>query len=239
MDGADRRARACIFDIGGVLTFAPRITDFEVFSRWEQAVGLGHGEITRRAQAAWEAGRKGDISEAQFHSQLGESLGWSAEQVEAFMGDFWAEYKGRPNTELIVYLAGLRQRCRTALLSNSFVGARERQQELNGITDLTVYSHEVGISKPDHRIFNMTCDWLRVPAEDAVFVDDIEVYVETARELGMHGVLFRNNEQAVAEIDIWLGSSRKDAASPRSPERVIERAAEFDEEPGPKPSSGL
>jgi HAD superfamily hydrolase (TIGR01509 family) len=125
------------------------------------------------------------------------------------MQDFWAEYKGTPNTGLIEYLAGLRQRCRTALLSNSFVGARERQQEVIGITDLVIYSHEVGISKPDRRIFDMTCRRLGVPTVHAVFVDDIELYVEAARKLGMHGVLFQNNEQVAAEIDAWLGSQNQ------------------------------
>jgi len=204
--GTDRRTRACIFDIGGVLSFAPRITDFEVFSRWEQATGLEHGEITRRAQAAWQAGRTGGISEEQFQRQLGENLSWSAQQVKAFMDDFWKEYRGAPNTELIAYLAGLRPRCRTALLSNSFAGARERQQELNDITDLVVYSHEVGISKPDRRIFTMTCAWLGVPAMHAAFVDDIGLYVDAARKLGMYGVLFVDNGQAMTEIDAWLKS---------------------------------
>lgn len=41
------------------------------------------------------------------------------------MSDLWAEYVGELNVELADFFAGLRARCRTAILSNSFVGARE------------------------------------------------------------------------------------------------------------------
>lgn len=52
-------------------------------------------------------------------------------------GDMWDEYLGTANTELTDYLAGLRPRYRTALLSNSFVGAREREEARYGFDELT------------------------------------------------------------------------------------------------------
>ena len=44
------------------------------------------------------------------------------------MADLWREYLGTANTELIEYARRLRPRYRTGILSNSFVGAREREQ---------------------------------------------------------------------------------------------------------------
>ena len=49
-------------------------------------------------------------------------------QLEAFMADLWREYLGTANTELIEYVRQLRPRYRTGILSNSFVGARERSR---------------------------------------------------------------------------------------------------------------
>jgi epoxide hydrolase-like predicted phosphatase len=196
---------AVVFDIGGVLTIAPRISDFRVFQRWETELGLEPGQIISRAHCAWESGRNGTITEDEFHRSLGESLVWDDEQVRAFMRDFWAEYRGTPNAELARYFANLRPSYRTALLSNSFVGAREKQQDLSEIADLIVYSHEVGISKPDHRIYEMVCERLGVDPNQASFLDDSESYVAAARAVGMRGILFRNNAQAIAEIDACLG----------------------------------
>ncbi|MEX2626162.1 MAG: hypothetical protein WD225_04725, partial [Ilumatobacteraceae bacterium] len=57
-----------------------------------------------------------------------------------FMDDLWAEYLGTPNTELIDYFTGLGGRVRTGILSNSFVGAREREQERYGSVTAATWS---------------------------------------------------------------------------------------------------
>jgi epoxide hydrolase-like predicted phosphatase len=196
--------KAIVFDIGGVLTIAPRISDFGVFDSWEEKLGLEPGQISLRAGSAWEGGRIGSISEKEVHRRLGKSLGWSDAQVTAFMVDFWKEYLGAPNTELAEYFRGLRPRYRTAILSNSFVGARERQREFSELTDLIIYSHEVGVSKPEYRIYELTRERLGVQAEQTVFLDDAEQNVAAACKVGMHGILFRDNAQAIADIEASL-----------------------------------
>jgi epoxide hydrolase-like predicted phosphatase len=201
---SDWPMKAVVFDIGGVLNIAPRISDFLVFRHWEDKLGLDPGQITHRARSAWESGRTGTITEEEFHSRLSQSLGWDDLQTRAFMADFWREYRGTPNAELIQYFTSLRPRCRTALLSNSFVGAREEQQDLSEITDLIVYSHEVGISKPDRRVYEIVDELLGVGPNQTFFLDDSEPYVAAARAVGMHGVLFHNNSQAITEIEAWL-----------------------------------
>ena len=46
----------------------------------------------------------------------------------------------------------------------------------------------------------MACERLgRQPAE-VLFLDDNEPSVEAARQFGMHGILFKNNAQAIADI---------------------------------------
>ncbi len=63
-----------------------------------------------------------------------------------------ASTSGTANTDLIEYARRLRPRYRTGILSNSFVGAREREQAAYGFEDLVdeiIYSHECGMSKPD------------------------------------------------------------------------------------------
>jgi epoxide hydrolase-like predicted phosphatase len=196
--------KAVVFDIGGVLKIAPRISEFKVFKSWEENLGLEPGQISSRTRSAWEGGRIGSISEEELHRHLGKSLGWDHAQVAAFMVDFWVEYAGTTNVELVEYFRGLRPRYRTAMLSNSFVGAREREQEFSELADLIIYSHEVGISKPEHRIYELACERLGVQAKQAVFLDDAEQYVAAAREVGMHGILFKGNAQAIADIEAWL-----------------------------------
>jgi len=92
--------RAVIFDIGGVLELTPP-TGFR--ERWEKSLGLGPGELDRRMDDVWRGGTLGTLSEPQVHSACAEGLGLSAQDLQAFMADFWAEYLGSANTELIDY----------------------------------------------------------------------------------------------------------------------------------------
>ncbi len=69
---------------------------------------------------------------------------------------------------------------------------------------MIIYSHEVGLAKPDPRIYALTCERLGVRPAEMVFLDDVEPIVEAAREFGIHAVLFEANAQAIGEIEALL-----------------------------------
>src|SRR5262249_48802127 len=155
--------RAIIFDIGGVLEITPKLG---VDEKLEQRLGLKPGELNERLHDVWRGGSIGTITLADVHRRIGEIMGMSEADVNAYMEDVWEEYLGTLNVELTEYFRQLRPRFITAILSNSFVGAREREQAHYGFEDMTdfiIYSHEVGISKPDRRIYELTCERLGVP----------------------------------------------------------------------------
>ncbi|MDQ3902011.1 MAG: HAD-IA family hydrolase, partial [Actinomycetota bacterium] len=187
--------RAVIFDIGGVLEDTTPTGHTE---RWEATLGLAPGQLDRTMLDMWQAGRIGKVSEAEVHAALAERLRLSPEQVDDFMAGWWEEYLGTLNGELTEYFASLRPGYRTGILSNSFVGAREREQQRYGFEDLTdviVYSHETGVAKPDPAACLLACERLGVAPEEAVFLDDREGAVAAARAVGMAAVLFRDNAQ--------------------------------------------
>jgi epoxide hydrolase-like predicted phosphatase len=197
--------RAVIVDIGGVLEYTPPTGHT---AAWEAELGLEPGELDRRMMDIWRGGSLGTVTEDEVHWALVERLGLSAAHLERFMAGVWEEYLGTLNGELTEWFAALRPRYRTGILSNSFVGAREKERERYGFEDLTdtiVYSHEVGVAKPDPAIYLLACERLDVRPEEAVFLDDREPAVEGARAVGMAAVLFRDNAQAIGEIEALLG----------------------------------
>jgi epoxide hydrolase-like predicted phosphatase len=196
--------QAVVFDIGGVLEITPSLG---VSQTWESRLGLAPGELEERMADAWLGGGVGTVSELQVHRALTERLGLDERQLADFTADFWREYLGTPNTELIEYARRLRPRYRTGILSNSFVGAREREQAAYGFEDLVdeiVYSHESGVGKPDPAIYALACERLQVEPARTVFLDDYEPYVEGARQAGIHAVLYRDNAQAIEDIERLL-----------------------------------
>jgi epoxide hydrolase-like predicted phosphatase len=193
--------RAVVFDIGGVLEVTPPLG---VAEAWEDRLGLGRGEIAERLGSVFQAGAVGAVTEAEVHRFAGQRLGIGPAGVNAFMSDLWAEYLGTLNTELAGYVASLRPAYRTGIISNSFVGAREREHEryhFDEYMDVIIYSHEVGISKPHHRIYELACERLDVRPAEMIFVDDLPDNTEAACDLGIHPVLFTTTAQAIADID--------------------------------------
>jgi epoxide hydrolase-like predicted phosphatase len=123
------------------------------------------------------------------------------------MRDHWDVYCGEPNAELAAYLGGLRPRYQTALLSNSFDGARREEEQryhYSQLVDLIIYSHEEGITKPNRRMYAHTCERLGRRPNEIVFLDDVERNVAAAAAYGLHAIRFRDNAQAIADMQACL-----------------------------------
>lgn len=58
--------------------------------------------------------------------------------------------------------------------------------------DHQFHSFQVGLAKPDPAFFHHIVEALGIRADEAVFVDDMEINVRGAREAGLHGVYFSN-----------------------------------------------
>jgi putative hydrolase of the HAD superfamily len=198
--------RAVVFDIGGVLEITP---DLGIDRMWETRLGLPAGEILERMRDVWRGGSIGTITLDDVHEALRDRLGLDDQTLAQYMADLWREYLGTANTELIEYARRLRPRYRTGIVSNSFVGAREREQaayEFEGLVEEIVYSHEAGFSKPDPRIYALICTRLNIPPGEMIFLDDTEACVAGARDAGIHAVRYQDNARAIAEIEKLLTS---------------------------------
>lgn len=72
--------------------------------------------------------------------------------------------------------------------------------------DLVMMSNEVGIEKPNAAIFELALELLNVPAQQAIFVDDVGENVQAAQRLGMAGLVHRDWAVTRPAIEAWLAS---------------------------------
>lgn len=96
---------------------------------------------------------------------------------------------------------------RTAILTNNI---REWGDFWRGsipidLFDVVVDSSEVGLRKPDHAIFQLTCDRLGVAPAAAVFLDDSPRHVRAAEAFGLAGIVFGDPGEGLAALDKVLG----------------------------------
>jgi epoxide hydrolase-like predicted phosphatase len=203
--------RAIAVDLGGVLE---RIDGPEEFlDRWRRRLGMTETDylgilLWPLTQADPDGGVKtGRVTEASLRQRYGAALGLTHAQTSEFMADLWDWYCGELDAELAGYVAGLRPRYRTGILSNSIDGARREEEARFGLAqlvDVVVYSHEIGVAKPDATAYLLLCEQLGVAPEELVFLDNRASNVEAARRLGIHAILHISTLESIMEIDSLL-----------------------------------
>jgi putative hydrolase of the HAD superfamily len=210
--------RAVISDFGGVLT-TPLLRSFVAF---QDETGISFEVLARAMQSAADRDgayplfelEKGNLTEAQFlellRDHLEPELGHRPE-LHRFRDIYFDALD--PNEPMVELMRDLKRRgYRMALLTNN---VREWEPlwrsmlPVDDIFEVVVDSGFVGVRKPDPPIYELTIERLGdgIAAEQCLFVDDVEVNVEAARELGMTAIHFRSSAQAVGEVEAALSAA--------------------------------
>jgi HAD superfamily hydrolase (TIGR01509 family) len=165
--------KAIIFDLGGVLLrtadFAPRerLANRLGMSRHELEMLIFGGESGDRAQ-------KGEISVESHWENLRKQLDTSPQELTDLVEAFFAD--DELDLSLVDYVRKLHTTYKTGLLSNAFGDLRliisERWHFEDAFDDMVI-SAEVGLVKPDARIFQLALKRLEVDACQTIFVDDM------------------------------------------------------------------
>src|ERR1700678_1676301 len=201
-DGAG--INAVILDYGEVLCHRPSEEQVarlaKVFGRDEKAF-----------QPLWEKNRgafdRGDLTGEAYWKMLARDAGMelSAEQLEQ-ISRWDVEMYAAVNWRMLAWLRQLRKGgIKTALLSNMHPAMIDHLREnfdWLDLFDFITFSAEVHLIKPERAIYEHTLRGLGVRAGEALFVDDREVNIQAARELGIHGVRFRKVEQLRRDLAV-------------------------------------
>jgi epoxide hydrolase-like predicted phosphatase len=169
------------------------------------------------AQSAEEDGvhplyalERGEISQPEFRHRLESRLNGRLD-FEHFQRLYFDHLD--PNREMIDFVRSLRERgLRTALCTNNVREWeplwRAKLPEIDEVFQVVVDSAFVGTRKPEREIYDITLERLGgVPPGECVFVDDVDVNCQAARELGMHAVRFEDTDRAIAEVEELLSRS--------------------------------
>ncbi|MCL5997749.1 MAG: HAD family phosphatase [Chloroflexi bacterium] len=199
--------QAVIFDIGGVLI---RTEDWSPRRRWEERLGLPERGLSAAVFDSEVALRAaiGQATDEDVWRYVGNRFALDPQQLGQLQMDFWSG--DRLDVDLCQFLADLRPRFKTGILSNTWPHMPATNKRLFGFdapVDAAVYSFNEGITKPSPHIYRVALERLGVRPEQAVFVDDFIENIDAAREVGMPAVWFRSREQAVTELQRYFGGN--------------------------------
>jgi len=89
--------------------------------------------------------------------------------------------------------ARLKRTVKLLIISNTnALNARCIEKDTRDLTDLAVYSFEIGVMKPHRRIFRKALRVSSARKKRILYVDDREENIEAAERMGIPSVLFRN-----------------------------------------------
>jgi glucose-1-phosphatase len=177
--------RAIVFDLAGVLVdfggpeslhrlSGGRIGNEEFFRFWQEAPCAHDFTCGRCSPKAFAAAAVREL-------QL-------TVTPDAFLDEYRTWLKG-PYPGAPELLRQLRPLYRVACLSNTneiHVKRFDKELRLPEWFDMCFYSNELGMRKPEPRIYAHVSHTLEVPANEIVFFDDSRTYVDGATQAGMH-----------------------------------------------------
>jgi putative hydrolase of the HAD superfamily len=190
--------RAVFFDVGGVIA---RLDEEALCIEWSDRLGLDIQGIYDALYAGNDdTAQIGRVLVDDWWETVRQRLGLDADAIVEFRKSFASCW--RWDTRLIDFMASLRPRIRTALLSNAWSDLRSivEARGASGSIDALICSAEVGVAKPDPEIFRIACSRLGVDPSESLFVDDVIQNVDAARSLGMHGIVHTSAEQTIADV---------------------------------------
>jgi epoxide hydrolase-like predicted phosphatase len=210
---AAARIRAVLFDFAGVITvpMAPTVKAFALAAGADpRDFGeLIFGDYGGTDDTAWYRLERGEISLEEFREwglAEGASRGWDLDLAEFLRLLIDCDLRA----DIVERVGRLRRDgYRTLLITNNvreFSADWRAKLPVDELFEFVIDSSEVGMRKPEPRIFQLALDKLGVAPEEAVLLDDIGVNVEAARAMGMHAIqVGPRADVALAELDDLLG----------------------------------
>ncbi len=187
--------KAIIFDCFGVLT-----TD-----RWKEfCATLTNSEILYEAHSLNHQYDSGKITQNEFLEKIRKLTGRSPEIV-----DVTPDNEISKNTFLLNYISQLKSHYKIGLISNiatNWIRSKFLTPDEVKLFDDMVLSFEVGVTKPDPKIFHIAADRLGVETDECILVDDIDRYCEAAKKEGMKAILYENFAQMKDNLEKLLAA---------------------------------
>lgn len=193
------KIRAVFFDFGGVI----QRTEFQApRQQLAQRFNMEYEDIDNivfNSPTAKQA-TVGEVSVEKHWEAVASRLKIGREKIAAVESEFFAgdviDYS------IIEYLRSLRPRFVTGLISNAWSDMREYlvRKGLDEAFDTLTISAEVGVAKPEARIYLLALEQAQVQPEAAVFVDDVPANIEACEAVGMRGILFKDPHDSMMQL---------------------------------------
>ena len=197
--------KTIIFDLGGV------IVDLDYSNFYKQIIALSPLEkpqtrIMLEFFRQSDLYHQGKMTDEEFYKLACEILQVCMIDQNQFFEAFNSMISNSSQPEMISLLKELKCMKKYKLIALSNVNSSHWDYILNKKWDFLEYfsefilSHEVHLTKPDPRIFQLAIEKSGCKAEEIVYIDDGLNNIRSANDLGIRGLYFTNVEDLIEEF---------------------------------------
>jgi putative hydrolase of the HAD superfamily len=198
--------RNVIFDLGGVVfDWSPdhivsRVQPVPELRAALKAALFGHAD--------WRLFDRGTLTEPELIERLQLRLGATRLEVQAILDAVRNSLVEKPET--IKLMRALQEQgtplyCLSNMPASVYTHLRQRHNFWDAFSGIVI-SGEVQMMKPEPEVFVHLLATFNLRAVECVFIDDFLANIESARQVGLHAIWFKDAAQCRRELDQILGN---------------------------------
>jgi putative hydrolase of the HAD superfamily len=204
LSGRGVMIKAVIFDFGRVISAQKKE---QLFNSYEEDLGLATGTINQIMfdSPLWDQALLGKITMDEYWQAIGPALNLtSVSEVSSFQKRYYDDE--RINIDVVHLLQRLHGRYAMAILFNHPAGLMSwlDDWEIADFFDVVFCSGDEGIAKPDPKAYEITLERLGVKSSEAIFIDDTPGHVESAKAIGLSGIVFTDAASLIDELAHYI-----------------------------------
>ncbi|HEX3912060.1 MAG TPA: HAD family phosphatase [Steroidobacteraceae bacterium] len=193
--------RNVIFDLGGVVFdwnpdhVVARVQPVPELQAALKAALFGHAD--------WRMFDRGTLTEPELTERLQLRLGATRREVDAILDAVRDSLVEKPET--IELMRALREQgtplyCLSNMPASVYTHLRQRHDFWDAFSGIVI-SGEVQMVKPEPEVFLHLLAAFNLRAQESVFIDDLPANIESARQVGLHAICFKDAAQCRRELD--------------------------------------
>lgn len=196
-----RAVRNVIFDLGGVvLDWNPD----HIVSRFQPVPELRASlKAALFGHADWRLFDRGTLTESELIERLQLRVGATRQEVEAILEGIRESLVAKPETVKLMRALqadGMRLYCLSNMPATIYTHLRRRHNFWDAFSGIVI-SGEVQMIKPEPEVFMHLLSAFNLRPDESVFIDDLPANIESARQIGLHTVWFKDAAQCRRELE--------------------------------------
>ena len=206
-----RQIKAILFDVGGVLALGEnsrlengKFIPSGVHLNMAKKLNISIDQYIDSIDTAYVSAITGKLSKKEVIETLSKNFGVSSKKLKRLYIDSYKK-NFKQNKELFNKLFKLKkQGYKIAILSDQWFLSKEAlmPKKLYKNFDEVIVSCDVGIRKPNQKIYQLAVKKLNFSPKEILFIDNQKWNISPAKKLGMKTILFKSNKQLFSD-DEW------------------------------------